>query len=436
MSLQTRVLGSIALLLVLTLLGSGAFLLAHARSVARLEVHTAFRGAEEAVRDIMKSNVAHTVTLREVVASFEGQRHVRAALVNEDGRVILASKIATLPNPAPAWFVSLMSPPPLAVTIPIELPQFPCVVELTSDPSSELAQLWEYALNAFVTVLVFCAGVMGVVSLAFAYAMRHLTRLQAGMLEVAKGRYHARMDLAGAPEFTDLALGFNHMAQRLEEFSGSNRRLEQQVRQVQDEERTGIARDLHDEVGPYLFAIQVDASMLSKAPDEETRNRGNVIRDAVMHVQRQVKDILRQLRPANAVEFGLAAAVGELVAFWARRYPAIRFEHSVAAELGLERRGEEAAYRIVQEGLSNAVRHGEPRLVRVAISRRAEGVEISVEDDGGGLKHSSNGLGHMGLAGLEERVLGLHGRFAVENLSGKGVRIIALLPCARVLEVA
>lgn len=155
-----------------------------------------------------------------------------------------------------------------------------------------------------------------------------------------------------------------------------------------------------------------------------------------MHVQRQVKDILRQLRPANAVEFGLGTAVAELVAFWARRYPAIRFEHSVASELGLERRGEEAAYRIVQEGLSNAVRHGEPHLVRVAISRRAEGVEIRVEDDGGGLKHSSNGLGHMGLTGLEERVLALHGRFAVENLSGRGVRIVALLPRARVPEVA
>ena len=436
MSFQTRVLGSIALLLILALLGSSAFLLLHARSLARVEVYTAFRGAEESVRDIMKGNVAHTVTLREVVASFEGQRHVRAALVNEDGKVILASRIAPLDNPAPAWFVHLMSPPPLTVTIPIELPQFPCVVELASDPSSELAQLWEYALSAFVTVLMFCAGVMLVVSLAFAHAMRHLTRLQAGLLEVAKARYHTRLDPAGDPEFADLAQGFNHMAQRLDEFSTSNRQLEQQVRQVQDEERAGIARDLHDEVGPYLFAIQVDASMLAKAGDEETRNRGNVIREAVMHVQRQVKDILRQLRPANAVEFGLSPAVGELVTFWSRRYPAIRFEHSVAPALGLDRRGEEAAYRIVQEGLSNAVRHGAPQAIRVGISRRPEGVEVRVEDDGGGLKHSVNGLGHMGLSGLEERVRALHGRFAVEDLAGQGVRIVALLPAARALEVA
>jgi two-component system sensor histidine kinase UhpB len=420
----------------MALLGSSAFLLLHARAVTRLEVHTAFRGAEESVRDIMKGNVAHTVTLREVVASFEGQRHVRAALVNENKQVILASRIAALKNPAPAWFVRLMSPPPLAVTIPIDLPQFPCVVELVSDPSSELAQVWEYAINAFLTVLLFCAGVMAVVSLAFTYALRHLTRLQAGLLEVAKGRYGTRMDTEGAAEFSDLARGFNHMAQRLEEFSGSNRRLEQQMHQVQDEERSGIARDLHDEVGPYLFAIQVDASMLARSPDAETRNRGNVIREAVMHVQRHVKDILRQLRPATALEFGLEAAVSELVAFWARRYAGIRFTHSVAAGLDLDRRGQGAPYRIVQEGLSNAVRHGAPHAIRVAISQRPEGIEVRVEDDGGGLKHSSQGLGHMGLAGLEERVLALHGRFTVENLSGQGVRILAVLPRARALEVA
>ena len=64
MSLQWRVLGSIALLLVLTLLCGGTYLVLHARSVVRIEVHTAFHGAERSVRDTIRSNVEHTVTLR------------------------------------------------------------------------------------------------------------------------------------------------------------------------------------------------------------------------------------------------------------------------------------------------------------------------------------------------------------------------------------
>lgn len=440
MSLQTRVLGSIALLLVLALLVGSALLMLHARAQTQAEVHTAFRGAEESVRDTMKGNVARTVTLREVVASFEGQRHVRAALINEDGKVIVASQIGPLENPAPAWFVRLIEPPPLSVNIPINLPQFPCVVQLVTDPRNELAQVWSHAINAFLTMLGFCAGVMVVVSLAFRHALRRLTRLQGGMMEVSRGKYHTRLEADGAREFADLALGFNHMAGRLEQFSGSNQRLEQQITQVQEEERAGIARDLHDEVGPYLFALQVDASTLVRSPDAQTRESGHAIRDAVLHVQRHVKEILRQLRPASELEFGLDAAVADLVAFWSRRYPAIAFERQVAPGLGLARRGEDAAFRIVQEGLSNAVRHGSPTLIRIVISGNADGFSICVEDDGGGLKNSAGGsgqgLGQMGLAGLDERVRALGGRFAVEDVPGQGVRLVALLPRQPMQEVA
>ena len=438
MSLQTRVLGSIALLLVLALLGGSAWLVMHARAQAQAEVHTAFRGAEESVRDTMKGNVAHTVTFREVVASFEGQRHVRAALINEDGRVIVASRIAAVENPAPEWFVRLTAPPQLGVSIPISLPNLQCVVTLVTDPHAELAQVWGHAVTAFLTMLAFCAGVMVVVSLAFTHALRHLKKLQGGMMDVARGQYHTRLAADGAPELADLAQGFNHMAGRLEQFSDSNRRLEQQVAQVQEEERAGIARDLHHEVGPYLFALQVDASTLTQSEDATVRSHGQAIREAVLHVQRHVKEILRQLRPAGELEFGLDAAVADLIAFWSRRYPDIRFERDVAPGLGLGRRGEDAAFHIVQEGLSNAVRHGRPTAIRIVIDGSADGVAVSVGDDGGGIRQSSDtgGMAHMGLAGLEERVRALGGRFAVEDMPGQGVRLFALLPRQPVREVA
>lgn len=436
MSLQTRVLGSIALLLVLALLGGSTFLVLHARAAAQAEVHTAFHGAVESVRDTMKGNIAHTVTLREVVASFEGQRHVRAALINEDGKVIVQSRIGRLDNPAPDWFARLIAPPPLSITIPINLPQFPCVMQLVTDPRSEMAQIWSHVVASFLTMLAFCTGVLAVVALAFRYAMRHLTRLQDGLMAVARGQYDARLAEGGAPELSGLARGFNHMAGRLSHFSDSNRRLEQQIQQVQEEERAGIARDLHDEVGPYLFALQVDASTLTRSADADVRARGGAIREAVMHIQRQVKDILRQLRPASALEFGLEAAVADLALFWSRRYPAIRFERSIVAASGLDARGEAAAFRIVQEGISNAVRHGQPSLIRIVIAEAEGGVAVSVEDDGGGLQQSASGLAHMGLAGLEERVTALGGRFSVEDLPGKGLRLAALLLRPGMREVA
>lgn len=433
MSLQWRVLGSIALLLVLTLLCGGTYLVLHARAVVRVEVHTAFHGAERSVRDTIRSNVEHTVTLRQVVASFEGQRHVRAALVNEDGKVIVQSRISPLDAPAPAWFAALTTPARLAVDIPLNLPKFPCVLQITSDPAIRIAEEWVDARNAFLTMLLFCGATMAIVSAAFGYALRHLRRVQAGLLNVSKGHYHTRLQVSGAPEFTALAQGFNHMAHQLENFSDSNRRLERQVAQVQAEERAGMARDLHDEVGSYLFAIQVDASKAMKSADAQMRACGTAIRDAALHIQHHVRDILRQLRPANDLEFGLQAAIAELVTFWSQRYPAIRFEQQIAPALPLDRPSEDALYRIVQESISNAVRHGRPSRVRITAAKSAAHVTVCIEDDGGGLAATDSGgmtLGQVGLAGMAERVHALKGEFAVEE-AADGVRIRAALPRLR-----
>jgi two-component system, NarL family, sensor histidine kinase UhpB len=439
MSLQLRILGAITIVLLLALLGGGLLLTHDARLEVEVEVRTAFEGAHRSVTDTLKSDVEHTVTLRQVVASFEGQRHVRAALINERGKVIVQSQVRPLTDPAPRWFTNLMAPPQLSTALPIQLKQFPCIVELYSDPRSEIADVWTRARDAFLTILLFCAGTMAVVSFAVAYALRFFHRFQAGLLAVSDGDYHARLATGGVPELSQLAAGFNHMVARLTAASDANRRLQHQIQSVQEEERAGIARDLHDEVGPYLFAIQVDSKRLAKSPDSGTRETGAAIRDAVLHVQLHVKAILRQLRPGTSLDFGLVAAIDDLATFWSRRHPDIRFERSVLPGEGLTRRSEDVAYRIVQESVSNAVRHGDPTIIRITIEDERDKIFVCVEDDGGGLRfdgHAAMDLGHMGVAGMKERVHLLGGTFAVEELPGLGVRIRALLPKAPQMEAA
>lgn len=439
MSLKFRVLGSIAALLVLSLLAGAALLSVHAHALIDLEVRTAFNGAAQSVRDTLRSDVQHTVTLREVVSSFQGQRHVRAALVNEKGKVIVQSQIGTLPNPAPAWFARLMTPPPLTTRIPIALPGFPCVVVLTSDAQSELAEVWGHVWDAFVIMLLFCASTMAVVSLAVGAASRFLNRFQTGLQAISDSRYETRLNEEGPPEFVRLAQGFNHMASQLSAFSHANRQLYAQLQNAQEEERAEIARDLHDEVGPYLFALQVDAKAIGKIDAPEASRLSGSVREAVMHIQRHVRNILRQLRPVTQLEFGLEAAVGDLTAFWTRRNPEILFERDIRLQAILERRHEEAAYRIVQEAVSNAVRHGSPSLVRVDIQSGAGQLTVVVQDDGGGAKQANEdgmSLGQAGLAGMRERVLALKGRLDIENIPGRGVRLCAVLPLAREVEPA
>jgi len=434
MPLKFRVLGSIAALLVLSLLAGAILLSWHARALVDLEVHTAFNGAVQSVRDTLRSDVEHTVTLREVVSSFQGQRHVRAALVNEAGKVIVQSEIGRLADPAPAWFVRVIAPQALTVRIPVALPGYPCVMVLTSDPRSEMAEVWGHVRDAFLIMLLFCVSTMGVVFLAVGAGLRFLGRFQAGLQAISGSRYDTRLDARGPPEFARLAQGFNHMASQLAHLSRSNRQLYLQLQTAQEEERAEIARDLHDEVGPYLFALQVDAKAVAKLGTPDAARLGGSVREAVMHIQKHVRDILRQLRPITQLEFGLEAAVRDLAAFWSRRNPQIRFELDIRLPVAPDRPQEEAAYRILQESISNAVRHGRPDLIQINIRSNAERLDVSVQDNGGGIQGSPEeaiSLGQAGVAGMRERALALKGDLDIANEPGQGVRLVASFPLAR-----
>lgn len=438
MSLQLRIIGSIAALLLLTLLAGAVLLSLHARDGVRREVQTAFRGAQTSVADTLKSDVQHTVTMRQVVASFQGQRHVRAALINEKGAVIVQSEIAPVENPAPDWFARTMTPPTYTARIPIALRGFPCTVLLTSDPRSEIADVWHHARDSFRIMLLFCLATMVVAALAINAALRFLRKFETGLLAISQGQYDTRLGIEGPPEFARLARDFNHMAGQLDALSRANRQLYTQLQNVQEEERASIARDLHDEVGPYLFAIQVDAKAVAALDHGEAHGLGASIRETVGHIQHHVQALIRQLRPVSQLEFGLKAAIGDVVAFWKRRHPGIAFRMDAPIPDHLPATCEEAAFRIVQESISNAVRHGAPSHIAITLRAKDGELLVMVEDDGKGGAPKPDGvasLGGAGVAGMRERIAALEGRFAIERSAG-GTKVSATLPLEPAREPA
>ena len=127
--------------------------------------------------------------------------------------------------------------------------------------------------------------------------LRPLDGLADAMEEVGAGRYGTRMGGTLAPELSRLRDSFNRMAARLADADAENRRLNEQLLTLQEQERSDLARDLHDEVSPFLFAINVDAATASRLMrgGRATEARGHVqsIADAVRHMQRQVRSMPR-----------------------------------------------------------------------------------------------------------------------------------------------
>jgi two-component system sensor histidine kinase UhpB len=233
---------------------------------------------------------------------------------------------------------------------------------------------------------------------------------------------------------------FNRMAARLAETDRENRRLNEQLLTLQEQERGDLARDLHDEVSPFLFAINVDAATVARLLEEnratEAREHVRSIADAVRHMQRQVRHMLARLHPIGLAEFGLAEAIDNIVAFWRRRCPEIRYQVTISGECeDLAELAGTTICRIVQESLSNAVRHAGPELITVSIDRDRDAqpgcdeVRIEVADDGRGMREPDR-LGY-GLIGISERVRAIGGRLTLSNRDGGGFSVMAALPYQR-----
>ncbi len=295
-----------------------------------------------------------------------------------------------------------------------------------------MGEVWSEFRDLATMLAVFCLLASLLVFWTVGRALRPLDRLRAGLSRIGSGDYAPRIAADGPPELAALARGFNSMAARLADAQRRNARLNEHLMTLQEEERADLARDLHDEIGPSLFAVNVTAATIQQLAaagrTSEIPGQVRAIQDVVVHMQRYVRAILGRLRPVHAVELGLRPAVETLAGFWRARYPSIQFDLNISTdEADLDDAAKEIIYRVVQEGLANAVRHGKPNRIAVAVGTRSGMILVEVADDG----RASDALAEpgFGLNGMRERVSARDGTLAIQRgAAGSGWTILASLP--------
>src|SRR5262249_39148153 len=136
-------------------------------------------------------------------------------------------------------------------------------------------------------------------------ALRSLERASGAIEHVGEGDFHHVLPVKGPPELKRLASGFNLMTRRLAVMASQNRRLNERLLRLQDEERADLARDLHDEIGPLLFAVDMTAATVERLAGDgrnaEIPVHARAIHESVGHMQRHVRAILQRLRPLATV---------------------------------------------------------------------------------------------------------------------------------------
>jgi two-component system sensor histidine kinase UhpB len=394
-----------------------------ARSDLAAELGAARTGGLQTVRsafeDLPRSDHPQR-DLRQLVSTFDGNRHLTAAVVDRSGRARMTSQGAMPRKLAPAWFAAAIRPDlqPAMIKVPDGSGD---VLILRPEPASDTAALWSANVSAAVVF-----GVAAAIGLALIYwvigrALAPIADLSRGLAAIGASGYRERVREEGPRELHSLQRGFNAMAERLAEIDERNRALEAQLLTIQDEERAEIARDLHDEIGPHLFAVALDAGMIERCLDQgETQpilDQVHSIKSAVNYMQRQVRDLIARLRPTRAAELGLEAAINDLVAFWRARQPEVEFLFELdGADTHVPEPLRDVIYRVVQESVANALRHAETTQLSIKVARTSEDVVVSVTNRGTP-KPTTTELPGLGLASMRERVHAAGGQLTIDRSS-------------------
>ena len=431
MSLRAQFYLSVILALVLCLSLEGAVACWQARRSVENEMSMALSASDHIVDNTLLSLPPGNSDpyLARLVSSFDGNRHIRLALL-EQGRILAVSHVAPAED-VPDWFQSVLEIP-VQQRVDIVPRIAGRILLVTTDPHNEIGEVWgQFRDGAFILAL-FSLLVLGSLSVVMTRMALSLKNLGAGFDAVGGGDYAARITPRGPTEVLRLGAAFNRMAERLDGSERANRRMSRQLLAIQDEERAELARELHDEMGPFLFAVRVDAESIEAGARQAglaaMTERARAIGDAVVHIQRHVRLLLKQLRPADFAEFGLATAIENLAGFWRRHNARIAITLDVAAAReGFGAQADAAIYRLVQEGLTNAARHSGAAHVWIAIAADARAICVTVEDDGIGLG-GGEVAGGLGLKGMRERLANLSSELTIDARPGGGVRLTANIP--------
>lgn len=262
---------------------------------------------------------------------------------------------------------------------------------------------------------------------------RRLKRLAALTLEVADGNFQRRVPVSGSDEVSLLEENFNRMAGQLQESLDANRRLAEVS--ARHEERSRIARELHDSISQELFSLSALAGGLRRVlpagspvlPEVEIMER------TAGGAMQEMRSLLLALRPVALQGADLGGAIESVCHAYSERLGIpVRPELELAGlgTAGLPPAVEHAVLRVTQEAVANAARHADPVQVTVRLQADGQRVELEIADDGRGFDVAArlSEAGGLGLRTMDDRVAELGGLLTIDSAPGAGTRVRACFP--------
>jgi two-component system, NarL family, sensor histidine kinase UhpB len=416
-----------------------------ARSSVREEIEAANRVAAHVLESLILTYASAGGTPA-VQTMLEQLGHVRAndlILRDSSGKLLYYSPppVYKAGREAPSWFMHLLAPRPAQQVFTLG---DGAQVVIAAQPSRAILDAWD-DLTRLLAIAAAMIAVLG--GLAFWLVDRALAPfpvIAGGLERLQRGELGYRLPPLPGSEAHAMGAAFNRMAQAMEDKVRAERearearaRLEEGrelallVEQSVEEERHLIAHELHDEFGQSVTAIRSLAmAIATQSAEPGMSETARLISDEAARLYDAMHGLIPRLAPPSLDSLGLAESLETLVRDWQGRHPSPRLalQHQLLPDLGTS--VTLAAYRVVQEGLVNAVRHARAQQVAIEVTATEGRLMVSVTDDGVGLPENWSRPGHFGLRGLSERVERLGGSLQVCNREPHGVCLRAEIPLA------
>lgn len=485
-SLRTQLLVAVAAINLCALAAAGTISIVNARNATREEIEASLEMAKNFVRVTVQAlqpdgDAAPLSTKFNRLSSrlqLARLRHVRIYVADASGKLVQVSPRedrAAPVRPAPAWFAALVEPsvtptelsvvladPKARTLLMVEQPREAIprtwtlgTVVVAGEPADEIAEIWQDVSSVAVVWLALVVLILATLYVVLARILHPLAGLEKGILKLEDGDYATRLVRPPVSELASIAERFNNLAGALERARSENGRLYGQLITVQEDERREIANELHDEASPCLFGIMANTMSVQRLIERrhdrkslEAKSHLNEILRVTERLKGMNRAMLKRLRPVALGRVALPALVEDLVADLRRRYPEVRLSHS--AKLSTANLGEAVdltVYRCIQEGVTNAIRHGKADAVHVELLEQvrsaANGVKgvnghklngaratllLKVQDNGSGLSPETP-FG-FGLTAMRERVNALGGSCAIQGTPSNGTTLKVTIPIA------
>ncbi|HEY3433747.1 MAG TPA: histidine kinase [Rhodocyclaceae bacterium] len=286
-------------------------------------------------------------------------------------------------------------------------------VTVMPSPASEAKEAMETLVDLLIWCAVYTVLLVAGITLAMHRAFAPLRSIVEKISDCMSQNYATRLPALQVKELDIIGQSLNHLADTLDKTEASRRTLSLKMVSVQEEERTRLVQELHDEFGQSLTAMRAEASYLIRATgtQPEVQNVARELADQCQQVHGGIRELLRRLRPLGDGDrqgpVPLGQLLEKLLASW-RNLPgqSVHFtlhysldDQSLPAPLAL------ALYRMTQEALTNSARHANAHHVEIHLGQEDDKLIWSVRDDGKGIANMEEALQRgNGLAGLRERV--------------------------------